>query len=135
MPSEQIVTRAEELAACCQHLAENPVLGFDTEFIGEDTFHPRLCLVQVATAERLFVVDPLAAGPLERFWELVADPARVVVVHAGREEIRMCQHGCNRRRVPDQNVDDPFDVVEPEGANPIEAFLELEAVGLGEQAV
>jgi ribonuclease D len=55
-----------------------------------------LCLVQVATAERLFVIDPLAAGPIDRFWELVADPARVVVVHAGREEVRLCQLGCGR---------------------------------------
>jgi ribonuclease D len=84
------------LADCCDHLTGCSVFGFDTEFIGEDTFHPRLCLVQVATAERLFVIDPVFAGPLTCFWDLVADPARVVVVHAGREEIRMCRHGCGR---------------------------------------
>src|SRR5947209_2205821 len=93
---QQFVDDPAALAECCDHLAGCSAFGFDTEFIGEDTFHPRLCLVQVATAERLFVIDPLAAGPLDRFWELVADPARVVVVHAGREEIRMCQHGCGR---------------------------------------
>src|SRR5437868_2427152 len=93
---EQFVERPDELAACCDHLAGCSAFGFDTEFIGEDTYHPHLCLVQVATAERLFVIDPLAAGPLDRFWEMVADPARVVVAHAGREEIRMCQLGCGR---------------------------------------
>jgi ribonuclease D len=93
---EQFVERPDELAACCDHLVGCSAFGFDTEFIGEDTYHPHLCLVQVATTERLFVIDPLAAGPLDRFWELVADPARVVVVHAGREEIRMCQLGCGR---------------------------------------
>ncbi len=93
---EQLVEDPRGLAECCEHLAGCSVFGFDTEFIGEDTFHPRLCLVQIATAERLFVVDPFAAGDLAPFWELVADPARVVVVHAGREEIRMCQHGCGR---------------------------------------
>jgi ribonuclease D len=93
---QQLVDDPESLADCCDHLAGCSEFGFDTEFIGEDTFHPRLCLVQVATAERLFVIDPLAAGPLDPFWELVADPSRVAVVHAGREEIRMCQHGCGR---------------------------------------
>jgi ribonuclease D len=92
----QFVDGPDGLADCCAHLAGCPSFGFDTEFIGEDTFHPKLCLVQVATAERLFVIDPLSAGPLDRFWELVADPGRVVVVHAGREEIRMCQQGCGR---------------------------------------
>jgi ribonuclease D len=93
---QQLVESRDELAACCDHLAGCSALGFDTEFIGEDTYHPHLCLVQVATAERLFVIDPFAAGPLDRFWELVADPARVAVVHAGREEIRMCKLGCGR---------------------------------------
>src|SRR4051812_1522583 len=69
MPTEEIVTRAEDLAACCKHLADCPVVGFDTEFIGEQTFVPQLCLIQVATPERLTLIDPLSAGPLDPFWE------------------------------------------------------------------
>jgi ribonuclease D len=88
---EEIVTQPEELAACCQYLATCSELGFDTEFVGEDTYHPRLCLVQVATAERLLLIDPLTAGPLDAFWRLVVDPAHRVIVHAGREEVRLCQ--------------------------------------------
>ena len=71
------------LAACCAHLAAQPVFGLDTEFIGENTFHPTLCLAQVATVERLYLIDPLACGPLDAFWALVADPARTVVVEPG----------------------------------------------------
>jgi ribonuclease D len=95
---QQLVGTADEFAACCDHLAACPAFGFDTEFIGEESYHPHLCLIQVATPERLYLIDPLAAdtGPLDRFWEMVADPGRTVVVHAGREEIRMCQLGCGR---------------------------------------
>lgn len=90
---EQIITQPEELTACCEHLAACRLFGFDTEFVGEDTYHPRLCLVQVATPERLYLIDPLAAdiGPLDAFWKLVVDPANQVVVHAGREEVRLCR--------------------------------------------
>src|SRR5689334_8704125 len=87
---EEIVTRPDDLAACCAYLASCPRFGLDTEFVGEDTYHPRLCLVQVATSERLFLIDPLTAGPLDAFWKLVVDPANLVVVHAGREEVRLC---------------------------------------------
>lgn len=87
---EQIVTRPEELASCCEHLASCRTFGFDTEFVGEDTYHPHLCLVQVATAERLILIDPLSVGPLDSFWKLVVDPANLVIVHAGREEVRLC---------------------------------------------
>jgi len=90
-PPEEIVSTPEELTACCAHLAACPAFGFDTEFVGEDTYHPRLCLVQAAAPDRLFLIDPLSAGPLDAFWRLIVDPGRVVVVHAGREEVRLCR--------------------------------------------
>src|SRR5215471_18054215 len=89
--SEQIVAQPEELPGCCEYLAGCRVFGLDTEFVGEDTYHPHLCLIQVATAERLYLLDPLTVGPLDHFWQLVVDPANRVVVHAGREEVRLCR--------------------------------------------
>lgn len=87
---EQLVTHPAQLASCLAHLAKAPVVGFDTEFVGEDAYRPELCLVQVATAEELFVIDPFTCGPLDGFWALLLDPNRTTVVHAGREDIRMC---------------------------------------------
>lgn len=89
--SEQIITSRDELGECLTHLADCRCFGFDTEFVGEDTYHPRLCLVQVATADRLMLIDPLSVGPLDGFWKLVVDPANLVIVHAGREEVRLCR--------------------------------------------
>jgi ribonuclease D len=88
---EQIISHPHELASCCQYLASCPRFGLDTEFVGEDTFHPRLCLVQVATPERLILIDPVTAGPLDSFWRLVVDPTRQIIVHAGREDVRLCR--------------------------------------------
>ena len=92
MPShpEIMVVTSSQLQACCQQIALESSLGFDTEFVGEDSFHPTLCLIQVATEHHLFVIDPLSVGPLDQFWKLLHDPRRLVIVHAGREEIRLC---------------------------------------------
>jgi ribonuclease D len=87
---EQIITQPEELPPALEHLAACAQFGLDTEFVGEDTYHPRLCLVQVATPERLYLIDPLTVGPLDEFWKLVVDPGHEVIVHAGREEVRLC---------------------------------------------
>lgn len=87
---EQLVTHPAQLAACLTHLAQAPLIGFDTEFVGEDAYRPELCLVQVSTAEELIVIDPFECGPLDGFWELLLDPNRTTIVHAGREDIRMC---------------------------------------------
>jgi ribonuclease D len=88
---EQIITRPDDLAVCCDYLASRPRFGLDTEFVGEESYHPHLCLVQVATEDRLILIDPLAAGPLDAFWKLVVSPEHQVVVHAGREEARLCR--------------------------------------------
>src|SRR5262249_5020924 len=89
--AEKLVTQPEELAACCADLTARRHIGLDTEFVGEDTFHPRLCLIQVATDDTLYLIDPFTVGALDAFWKIVVDPARQVVVHAGREEVRLCQ--------------------------------------------
>jgi ribonuclease D len=89
---EQIVTQPEDLPELCAHLAASRQFGFDTEFVGENTYHPHLCLIQVATAERIILIDPLTTGPLDAFWKLVVDPANEVIVHAGREEVRLCRY-------------------------------------------
>lgn len=88
---EIVVADPHALAECCARLAKMTHLGFDTEFVGEETYEPDLCLIQVSTPDALFLIDPLSAGPLDAFWRLLVDPARTVVVHAGREETRMCQ--------------------------------------------
>ncbi len=87
---EKLITQPDELAACCAHLNTVHQFGLDTEFVGEDSYHPHLCLVQVATLDTLYLIDPVTVGPLEAFWKVVVDPANLVVVHAGREEVRLC---------------------------------------------
>ena len=88
---EIVVADPQTLTDCCARLATSDLLGFDTEFVGEETYEPSLCLIQVSTTDTLYLIDPLSAGPLDAFWRLLVDPARTVVVHAGREEIRMCR--------------------------------------------
>ena len=71
---EQLVTHPAQLAACLAHLAESPLVGFDTEFVGEDAYRPELCLIQVATAEALYDVGPGEIpgkpGTIIRIWPL-----------------------------------------------------------------
>lgn len=101
---ELVVSNPEQLVSCLDHLAASPAIAFDTEFVGEDQYRPELCLVQVATAEQLFVIDPFTSGPLDGFWKILLDPAKTVVVHAGREDLRICNFAIGR---PPTNV---FDV-------------------------
>jgi ribonuclease D len=95
-PEEIVVASADALQDCCRRLAQTTHLGFDTEFVGEETYDPHLCLLQVAAPDALYLIDPLSVGPLDDFWQLLIDPERTVIVHAGREEIRMCRRAMKR---------------------------------------
>lgn len=95
-PAEILVDDPDLLQRCCERLAQCDRFGFDTEFVGENTYHPELCLVQIAAPDALYLVDPFAFENLDPFWTLVVDPARQVVVHAGREEVRLCHIACGK---------------------------------------
>ena len=85
--SYDTITTPAELGDLCRHLADVDRIGFDTEFVSEDTFYPELCLIQVATPERLAVIDPYQAGDLSPFWTALADGNHTTIAHAAREEI------------------------------------------------
>ncbi|QEH38236.1 Ribonuclease D [Aquisphaera giovannonii] len=87
---EDLISTPAQLRELAGHIRDSGRFGFDTEFVSEDTFEPVLCLIQVATRERLAVIDPIVVGDLSPFWEVVLDPAIEVVMHAAGEDLRIC---------------------------------------------
>jgi len=89
IPRDQatLITDNGELAKLIERVRAAGSFAYDTEFIGEMTYHPQLCLVQVATATEVALIDPLAAVDLSKFWELLADGSIEKVVHAGEQDI------------------------------------------------
>ena len=84
------VTDQRALESLCHTLRQSPRLALDTEFVGEDTFIPRLELIQVATATTAAVIDfpaVQASGSLDVFWELICDAKIEKIVHAGRQDL------------------------------------------------
>ena len=101
-----LITTAAGLDDLVAHLRAAGRFAFDTEFVSEETFEPNLCLIQVATADRLAAVDPLAVRDLAGFWDAVVDPAIEVVMHAAGEDLRICKikTGTVPRRVFDVQI-------------------------------
>jgi ribonuclease D len=84
------VTDQRALESLCQTLRQSPRLALDTEFVGEDTFIPRLELIQVASATTAAIIDfpaVQAGGSLDVFWELICDVKIEKIIHAGRQDL------------------------------------------------
>ncbi len=83
-----IVETNDALAALIRELRDAGRFAYDTEFIGEQTFHPVFCLIQVATIDKVTLIDPMAQGlDGTPFWALLGDAAVEKVVHAGQQDL------------------------------------------------
>ena len=100
MTATQFIDRPEEVSDLCRHLREAGEFALDTEFVTEDTFTPLLCLVQVATRDRLAIVDALAVPELGELWSIFSGPGCRVVAHAADAEVRFCRHNLGRPPAP-----------------------------------
>ncbi len=85
----ELISEPSSLAAFAERHAEVPWLCFDTEFIGEKRFRTQLCLIQVASPEGIFLIDPLALDDLQPFLVLIADPQIQKITHAGENDYRL----------------------------------------------
>lgn len=91
------IETAEHLASFCNDLKGSEFIGFDTEFVSEDTYYPELCLIQVASDDRLAVIDTKKVKDIKPFWQVLCENGHRTIVHAGREEFRFCRSACNAR--------------------------------------
>lgn len=85
--SVNLIDDQDQLIQVIAHLRAAGRFAYDSEFIGELTYVPKLCLIQVASAEQIGLIDPLAPLDLKPFWELIADPAIEKIVHAGQQDL------------------------------------------------
>ena len=86
----RLITSTADLAAACTELARHDFVAVDTEFIREQTFWPKLCLIQMAGPGVEALVDPLAPGiDLQPFYALMADTRVVKVFHAARQDVEI----------------------------------------------
>ena len=86
----RLITTTDELADLCKRLAQHSFVAIDTEFMREQTYWPRLCLIQLAGPKDQALVDPLHPGiSLQPFFDLMADEGVVKVFHAARQDLEI----------------------------------------------
>ena len=99
----KLITTQEGLVGLLGRLRAAGSFAYDSEFIGELTYLPKLCLIQVATTQEISLIDPMAKIDLTPFWELVADASVEKITHAGQQDVEPVIRHLNR---PARNVFD-----------------------------
>src|SRR2546427_11569403 len=74
------------LLGLCERLREHDRLAVDTEVMGEDSFHPRLEIIQVAGGDGIAILDYQKVPGLDPFFSLLDDARIPKVLHARRHD-------------------------------------------------
>ena len=81
-------------------------LCFDTEFVGEKRFLTRICLIQMATENGIYLIDPFDIPSLDPFLELIENPNIIKITHAGENDYRLLnrQYGALPKNIFDAQI-------------------------------
>src|ERR1043165_305908 len=90
----RIVETTPDLEQLLHELQPSPYIALDTEFMRDQTYWPKLCLLQVAApGGTAAIIDPLASSmDLAPLYELIKSSAIVKVLHACRQDIEIFWH-------------------------------------------
>jgi ribonuclease D len=89
MHEAKLIQDRADLEAALFRLHGADRLALDTEFMRERTYHPQLCLVQIATESDCILVDPLAGLDLAPLHELLQERTRLKILHAARQDLEV----------------------------------------------
>ena len=95
--SVTLIHTQSDFDSLCRRIEQAGIVAFDTEFVSESYYRPRLCLLQFALPGETVGVDPFEIENLTPWWEIMVDSQTTVVIHGGREEIRFCQFATRNR--------------------------------------
>jgi ribonuclease D len=91
-PSPVLISDTDQLDELGDVLVDQEFYAFDTEFHTERTYWPKLALIQLAWADKVALVDPLAVdpGPLRRIF---TGPG-TAVAHAAAQDLEVLRAAC-----------------------------------------
>lgn len=84
-----VISDQSDLEAFVRRASSDSVLAVDTEFLRENTYYPKLCLLQLATSAEVAIVDPFAVDDLGVLAELMQNQSIVKLFHAGTQDIEI----------------------------------------------
>ncbi len=92
MPEEipfNFVQDDQQFHDLCNELAGNTHLAIDTEFVRESTYYPQFCLLQIASSNGTYCIDPLKLLSLEPLSALLETPSITLALHSARQDLEV----------------------------------------------
>lgn len=89
-----LIESNDVLREVCQGLSNQPWIAIDTEFMREKTYYPELSLVQIATPDECWCIDPLAVKDLGPLTEILLNRDILKLFHAASQDVELLYYLC-----------------------------------------
>ena len=87
IPPPWIVTSSSELVEVLSEIKTAPQLAVDVESDSFYAYQERVCLIQISSLEKDYIIDPLAVSDLSSLGEIFSNPAIEKIFHAGEYDV------------------------------------------------
>ena len=85
-----VIADSTSLTKLCDRLIKSSYITVDTEFMRDQTYWPRLCLVQIADEHEAAAIDTLAKGiDITPLLNLLTNPRILKIFHAARQDLEI----------------------------------------------
>ena len=84
-----LITKTSELVGLMATLRSEPVLALDTEASSFHRYRERICLIQLSTRSKTWLIDPLTVDDMSALGKALAEPATEWVIHDADYDLRM----------------------------------------------
>ena len=91
MKPPQFISQQEEWDRVSKRLAAGTELAIDTEANSMYAYRSRICLVQIASGDTIYLLDPLSVRDLSALGPILANPAITKIMHGADYDLR-CFH-------------------------------------------
>jgi ribonuclease D len=91
-----LIETDNQLSLYLDHIKDETLLAIDTEFRRVDSYLPELCLIQIATKDKLECIDVLSLDNLEPLFLKLYGKKTKWIVHSARQDIEALYSLSNR---------------------------------------
>lgn len=84
-----LIDTSDQLQEFCARHQGTPILAFDSEFVRERTYFPRLEIMQILADGEIAVIDCQTIEDLEPLWQLMCNDETEKVVHSGVQDMEL----------------------------------------------
>ena len=93
----EIIDQSAQLASAVQAMATSRAIAVDTESNSFHHYPEQLCLIQIATRDRAYIIDTIAVKEIDALEGILGDSSVMKVIHGADYDLRSLDRHCGFR--------------------------------------